>query len=66
MAPTLRILLRYGAGALVMKGWLSESDGNMLATDPDVAAMLEMASGGGIALATEGAYWLAKRFGWRT
>ncbi|HWK64112.1 MAG TPA: hypothetical protein VNS34_04185 [Rhizobiaceae bacterium] len=61
-----RIMLRYVAGAFVAKGLLGVGDVSTLLTDPDVTALVEMAIGAGIALATESAYALAKRLGWRT
>lgn len=64
MAPIIRIVLRYGAGFLVARGLLGESDGNMLAADPEVAAAIETGVGLAIGAVSEGWYWLAKRFGW--
>ena len=60
--PFLRILLRYIAGYLVLKGFMPQELADMIANDPDVAA----AAGVVLAAAVEGAYWLARRFGWRT
>lgn len=62
MAPLIRILLRYAAMALVTRGLISDEAGATLATDPDV----QLAVGALIGFATEGWYWLAKRFGWGT
>lgn len=64
MAAYVRILLRYGSGFLVARGLLGESDGNFLATDPDVAAVVELAAGAALGLVSEAWYGLAKRFGW--
>lgn len=66
MGVIIRIALRYGAGALVARGLLGESDGNMLASDPEVAAQLELAAGAILSLISEGSYALAKRLGWKT
>lgn len=65
-AVLIRIVMRYAAGALVAKGLLSADLGSTLAGDPDVMAVLEVGAGLAISAATEGAYWLAKRFGWAT
>lgn len=64
MGVSIRILLRYGAGILVTRGLLGESDGNMLASDPEIAAMIETGVGITIGAISEGWYWLAKRFRW--
>ena len=64
MGAIIRIGLRYGAGFLVARGFLGESDGNMLAADPEVAAAIEMGIGVALGAASESWYYLAKRFGW--
>lgn len=46
------------------RGLLGESDGNMLASDPEVAALIETGLGLALGAASEAWYWLAKRFGW--
>lgn len=60
----IRILLRYASGALVAKGLLSAEDGASFATDPDIVQVLEVAAGMAIGAATEGWYYLARKFGW--
>jgi len=60
----IRILLRYASGALVAKGLLSAEDGANFATDPDIVQVLEVAAGMAIGAATEGWYYLARKFGW--
>jgi hypothetical protein len=60
MTPYIRIILRYGAGALAAKGYLTSDGASFLATDPDVL----MAAGAIIGVATEAWYAIAKRFGW--
>lgn len=65
-AVLARILLRYIAAALIAKGIFEPQLGNQLATDPEVARYVEMGIGLAVMGATEGWYWLAKRFGWRT
>lgn len=64
--PIARILLRVLAGILIGKGWFAPEDANSLISDPEVAALAEMAVGGAIWAATEGYYYLAKRWGWAT
>lgn len=64
MGAIIRIGLRYGAGFLVARGLLGESDGNMLASDPEVAALIETGIGLALGAASEAWYWLAKKFGW--
>ena len=62
----VRIILRYGSGALVAKGILSPDDGAIFAADPDVAQMLQVGIGAAIGAATEVYYAIAKRMGWAT
>lgn len=57
--PVARIVLRYVVGGAIMG---SASIGDQLAADPD----LVMAVAALIGVVVEGAYWLAKRRGWRT
>lgn len=66
MGAIVRILLRYAAGFLVARGLLGESDGNMLASDPELAALIETGIGLGLGVLSEFWYWLAKQLGWRT
>ncbi|MAK86524.1 MAG: hypothetical protein CMK96_06200 [Pseudomonas sp.] len=61
MGPIARIVLRYGAGAL-----FGVPVGMQLASDADVVAVVAVVIGGAVGVATEGAYALAKRWGWRT
>jgi hypothetical protein len=56
-APIARIILRYIVGAVV-----GAAQGDMLAGDPDVVAMVALSTGA----AVEAAYVLAKRKGWST
>ena len=55
-----RIIARYLAGALVAYGLLEHPDAR--AMEPDLALLIGMGLGGLV----EGAYALAKRFGWAT
>lgn len=61
MGPFVRIILRYGVGALI-----GYEVGNQLAADPDVIAVSTVAATALVGLVTEGFYLIAKRFGWRT
>ena len=65
-AVIVRIALRYLAAYLVAKGVLDQALGDTLAMDPDFAAALTVVVGFLIGAATEGWYWLAKKFGWTT
>ena len=57
IAPVIRIVLRYGVGAVV-----GMEIGGMLAGDPDIVMLLAA----GVGAATETAYAFAKRRGWTT
>ncbi|MBB3396890.1 hypothetical protein [Rhizobium sp. BK060] len=57
-----RIALRYIAGYLVLKSILPQDIADMVAQDPDIAAVI----GAAIAAGVEGLYALAKRRGWAT
>ena len=63
-AAIIRILLRYASAALVARGYLSEGDGSMLASDPDLAMALETGLGIACGALAEGWYWAANRYGW--
>jgi hypothetical protein len=56
-AVAARILLRYGVGLVAGLAY-----GNQLAADPDIV----MAVAALIGIATEGAYALARKYGWAT
>lgn len=60
MTVAIRIGLRYVAGYLVFKGIIPTELADAIANDPEVA----IAIGGALTLAVEGAYQLARRFGW--
>lgn len=62
IGPWARIILRYGAGALVAYGLLSQEVADGIARDPDLALVL----GGMIGLMVEGFYVTAKKKGWTT
>ena len=55
--PFARIVLRYGIGYLA-----GSEVGEMLAMDPDAVLVLSL----GMGAAVEGAYAMAKRYGWAT
>jgi len=57
IGPFARIFLRYGIGYLA-----GSEVGEMLAMDPDAVLLLSL----GMGAAVEGAYALAKRYGWAT
>lgn len=56
----IRIALRYVAIWLVAKGWFSSEDGSTLASDPDIAMLIDMGVGAAIAAATELWFWWTK------
>lgn len=58
----VRISLRYIAGYLVFKSILPQDIADMIAQDPELAAAIGVAIGAIV----EGAYGLAKKWGWRT
>ena len=58
----IRILLRYGAGALAGYSLLPREVTDMLASDPELVGAIAAL----IAIGVEGFYAIAKRFGWRT
>jgi len=60
--PLIRIALRYLAGYLVLKGLIPQEVADMIANDPELAMVIGVA----LAAAVEGAYTLARRFGWAT
>lgn len=61
-AVTARILLRYLAGYLILKGVLPEDLARMIENDPEIAAVV----GALIAAGVESLYAVAKRLGWKT
>lgn len=58
----IRILLRYGAGALAGYSLLPREVTDMLSSDPELVGAIAAL----IAIGVEGFYAIAKRFGWRT
>ncbi len=60
MGPYVRIGLRYVAGILVAKAILPPDLADLIANDPEIAALI----GVGIAAIVEAAYGLARKFGW--
>jgi len=61
MGPFIRIVLRYGVGAVI-----GYQIGEQLASDPDIVAVATAGAAAAVGAATEGFYALAKRWGWRT
>jgi hypothetical protein len=62
MAPLIRILARILAGFLIGAGYMTQGAAESVFSDP----AFDMAIGAVIIAATEGWYWLARKFGWRT
>jgi hypothetical protein len=61
VGPLARILLRYGAMALIMHGFMSADVGNSIASDPD----LQMLLGSALVAIAVGFYFLAHKLNWR-
>lgn len=55
-----RILLRYGAGALIAHGLLAQDVGTSLAADPDI----QIAAGALLGFIAESMWIVARRRGW--
>lgn len=66
LGPLSRIVLRYGAGALVTFGFITADMGHMIADDPDLVAIISLALGGIGAFIAEYGYQLARKRGWAT
>lgn len=62
MTPYARIIPRYIAGYLLLKGILPQEIADMIANDPEVSA----ACGALIMILVEGLYRVAKKLGWNT
>jgi|GEM_PF-1141547 len=61
-----RIALRYAAGALVTYGIVSDETAQVIQNDPVISGAVATGLGIVVGVATEAAYGLAKRLGWRT
>ena len=59
----IRIALRYGAAVLVARGLLMPGDADMLATDAELIAAIQIGAGVVAGLAAEAWYWAARQFG---
>lgn len=57
--PLSRVLLRYAGGALMAKAGFTID-----INDPDLMTIAEFGLGFGISAATEGWWFLARRYGW--
>lgn len=58
----IRIALRYIAGYLVFRGLIPQELADAVLNDPEVVVLIGLAIG----FLVEGAYALARKFGWRT
>lgn len=63
MGPFIRIGLRYLGGYLAARGYLAQTDSGIF-DDPDLVAAINYGAAFLCALAGEGWYWLARKFGW--
>jgi len=59
MGPYVRIILRYGVGAII-----GYQLGDQLSNDPDVVTAATVVATTLVGVATEGAYCLARKFDW--
>lgn len=59
MGPYVRIILRYGVGAMI-----GYQIGDQLSNDPDVVTVATVLATTLVGAATEATYYLARRFGW--
>lgn len=66
LAPLARVILRYVAGALLGAGVSVGAAGYVLADDPDLVMLVSIGLSFLIGAASEGFYYLAKKYGWRT
>lgn len=62
MGPLIRIFARVIAGVFIGQGLLTDSAAEAIFSDP----AFDLAVGAVLWGATEGFYWAAKRWGWRT
>ncbi|MDE5451344.1 hypothetical protein GWE18_00440 [Bradyrhizobium sp. CSA112] len=60
-APLSRVALRYVVGFLIAKGYQISPE---TATDPDLAQLAYFLIAGGLAMLSEGWWWLARKYGW--
>lgn len=65
-APLTRIVLRYVAMYVALKGFLPEDLATALSQDPDVLQLFNLAVGVAIGAINETWYALAKKYGWNT
>lgn len=65
MSVLIRLALRYVAGALVMKGIIGDGDATLF-EEPELVQMIEVGVGLAASAMAEGAYYLAKKYGWNT
>lgn len=66
MSVLARILLRYVAGYLVLKGVFSAEMSGQLQADADIINWLEIGLGVAAGAISEAWYWAAKKLGWAT
>lgn len=66
LGPFARIILRYGAGALVTYGFITADMGYLIAEDPDLVAIISLVLGAVFSFVAEYGYRLALKYGWAT
>lgn len=65
-APITRIVLRYLAMYVALRGFLPEDVAKAISEDPQFIELVNMGIGLAIAAINEGWYALAKKYGWNT
>lgn len=65
MAPVIRILLRYFVGMLLLHGYISDNEYELIVNDHELAISIEIVLGLIIASLVEGVYLLARKLGWK-
>jgi hypothetical protein len=66
MTVHARILVFMVAGYLFGAGWISEDVKDILTTDPEIAAAVQMIIAAAVAGIGYGWRWVAKKMGWST
>ena len=66
MAPIIRIILRYATFPLIYFGLINENEAMDLIRDPEIAQWVSLGLGIIAPIISEGWYYLASKFRWKT